>query len=299
MQETNQKIITKQYLMEKEYKELKELEEIIKLVDNVNLKLELDYKLELNNISVCGTEGINEFLYYEDGVLVSYLGISCFGGNVAELNGMTHPKWRRKGKFKKLFEFAKNECINRNFKKILLLTDGISDSGKEFIKAVGGQYDFTEYGMELLKQTSLKNKININLRKAEESDKLEIARQDLIYFSEKEDVESSSENESIEERKEDKIKLKNVNIIELNNKIVGKILIEFTNDSAFIFGFGILPEFRGKGFGKAALKEALKIIKERNISNVGLDVAAKNKRALDLYKSCGFEEKSIMDYYSI
>ncbi|AQR96076.1 GNAT family N-acetyltransferase [Clostridium saccharoperbutylacetonicum] len=293
MQEINQKIITKQYLMEKEYKELKELEEIIKSTDNVNLKLELDYKLELNNVSVCGTERINEFLYYEDGVLVSYLGISCFGGNVAELNGMTHPKWRRKGKFKKLFELAKNECINRNFKKILLLTDGISDSGKEFIKAVGGQYDFTEYGMELLKQTSLKNEITINLRKAEESDNLEIARQDLIYFSDKEDV------ENVEEIEEDKIGLENANIIELNNITIGKINIKYEDNSAFIFGFGILPEFRGKGFGKAALKEALKIIKERNISNVGLDVAAKNKRALNLYKSCGFEEKSIMDYYKI
>ncbi|AGF57377.1 ribosomal protein S18 acetylase RimI-like enzyme [Clostridium saccharoperbutylacetonicum] len=293
MQEINQKIIIKQYLMEKEYKELKELEEIIKLVDKVNLKLELDYKLELNNISVCGTERINEFLYYEDGVLVSYLGISCFGGNVAELNGMTHPKWRRKGKFKKLFELAKNECINRNFKKILLLTDGISDSGKEFIKAVGGQYDFTEYGMELLKQTSLKNEITINLRKAEESDNLEIARQDLIYFSDKEDV------ENVEEIEEDKIRIETANIIELNNITIGKIHIKYDDNSAFILGFGILPEFRGKGFGKTALKEALKIIKERNISNVGLDVAAKNKRALNLYKSCGFEEKSTMDYYKI
>jgi ribosomal protein S18 acetylase RimI-like enzyme len=293
MQEINQKIIIKQYLMEKEYKELKQLEEIIKVVDKVNLKLELDYKLELNNVSVCGTERINEFLYYEDGVLVSYLGISCFGGNVAELNGMTHPKWRRKGKFKKLFELAKNECINRNFKKVLLLTDGISDSGKEFIKAVGGQYDFTEYGMELLKQTSLKNEITINLRKAEESDNLEIARQDFIYFSDKEDV------ENVEEIEEDKIRLENANIIELNNIIIGKIHIKYEDNLAFIFGFGILPELRGKGFGKAALKEALKIIKERNISNVGLDVAAKNKRALNLYKSCGFEEKSTMDYYKI
>ena len=39
-------------------------------------------------------------------ILVAYLGISCFGGNIGEINGMTHPDWRRKGIFKKLFEIA-------------------------------------------------------------------------------------------------------------------------------------------------------------------------------------------------
>ncbi|NRZ01336.1 GNAT family N-acetyltransferase [Clostridium beijerinckii] len=101
MKEVNHIITMKQYIGEKECKEINELQEIVILNDNVNLKLELDFKLEIQNNSEGSKKKINEFLYYVDDVLVAYLGISCFGGNIAELNGMTHPEWRRKGIFKK------------------------------------------------------------------------------------------------------------------------------------------------------------------------------------------------------
>ncbi|WP_367114841.1 GNAT family N-acetyltransferase [Clostridium sp.] len=53
---------------------------------------------------------MNEFLYYIDGVLIAYLGISSFGGNNGEINGMTHPDFRRNGLFTKLFQLAIEEC---------------------------------------------------------------------------------------------------------------------------------------------------------------------------------------------
>ena len=296
MQELNNVITMKQYMGKKEYKEINELQEIITSKDKVNLKLELDSKLEMQNDSETSKKRINEFLYYVDDVLVAYLGISCFGGNIAELNGMTHPEWRRKGIFKKLFDLAIDECGRNGFKKILLLTDGKSVSGKEFIKAVGGEYDFSEYWMELLNQYSLENLFPINLRKANVSDQKELSRQDLIYFSDKDENESFGVSTE-EEIEEDQSRIKNAYIAELNNEVIGKIHIGYNNDSAFIFGFGVLPESRGKGYGKAVLKEALKLISERNIKQVGLDVAAKNSRALNLYRSFGFEEKSVMNYF--
>jgi ribosomal protein S18 acetylase RimI-like enzyme len=299
MQGLNHIITMKQYIGEKEYKEINQLQEIIILKDKVNLKLELDFKLEIQNNSEASKKRINEFLYYVDDVLVAYLGISCFGGNIAELNGMTHPEWRRNGIFKKLFNIAKDECCKSGFKKILLLSDGKSKSGNEFIKAVGGKYDFSEYGMELLNEYSLVNLLPVKLRKAEASDQKELSRQDLIYFSDKEEnknfgVSNEGQTEPFEE---DEFRIKNAYMAELGNEVIGKIHIEYSDDSAFILGFGILPEFRGKGYGKVALKEALKLIREKNIKKVGLDVAAKNSRALNLYKSCGFEEKSVMNYF--
>lgn len=73
--------------------------------------------------------------------------------------------------------------------------------------------------------------------------------------------------------------------------------MEYSDNSSFICGFGILPDFRGKGYGKSALKEALCLINGKNIYNIELDVECKNNTALNLYKSCGFEEKSVMNYY--
>jgi ribosomal protein S18 acetylase RimI-like enzyme len=290
-----QVICLKEIISEKEYKEINKLEEIISLKDNVNLKLELDYRLKILKNSGNVLKNINEFLYYIDDSLVAYLGISCFGGNVAEISGMTHPDWRRKGIFKKLFELAMNECSKRKFDQILLLTDGKSESGIEFIKAVGGEYEVSEYRMETSNKTCNENINLIKLRKAEISDKKEIGRQDSIFFYNEKESENLVDESEI--RDDAEVRIETSYMIELNNIAIGKINIEYNDNSAFISGFGILPEFRGKGYGKIALKEALKLINEKNINQVGLDVSCKNDTALNLYKSCGFEEKSAMDYY--
>lgn len=98
----NQTICLKQHISEKEYKEINQLKDICRLQDKTNLKLELDYKINMSRSSEIGLTNINEFLYYIDGILVAYLGISSFGGsNIGEVNGMTHPDFRRNGLFKK------------------------------------------------------------------------------------------------------------------------------------------------------------------------------------------------------
>lgn len=294
----NQSICLKEYISEKEYREITELQEICSLKDKVNLKLELDYKLNIDGKLGIGLKSINEFLYYVDETLIAYLGISNFGANIGEINGMTHPDWRRKGIFKKLLKIAIDECNNRNFNKILLLTDGKSNSGTEFIKAAGGNYDFSEFRMKLFSKASLESKNFISLRKARKLDEKEIGRQNTIYFNDVDDNESVKkvdleENESYLEETLNE----GTYIIEFKGDTIGKINVEYSDNVAFIFGFGILPNFRGKGYGKSALKEVLCLINEKNIYEIELDVECKNNTALNLYKSCGFEEVSVMNYY--
>ncbi len=285
----DQSIGLKQYLSEKEYKEINQLQEICRLKDKTNLKLELDYKLNIHKHSEIGLKNTNEFFYYVEGVLVAYIGISSFGDNTAEINGMTHPDWRRKGIFKKLFELAIQECQKRNFNKILLLTDRNSISGLEFIKANGGNYNFSEYRMKQLGEYTEENINSIHLREAKKHDKDEIARQDAMLFGKGEQYEGFlEEGENPSEI---------TYMIELKGEIIGKIRVAYGDDSAFICGFGIISEFRGKGYGKAALKAVLKLISGKNIYNIELDVECKNDTALNLYKACGFQEKSVMDYY--
>lgn len=263
----NQFISLKEYIGQKEYNEISQLEKICNLEDKVNLKLELDYKLnmynEYNNGEI-GLKNINEFLYYVDNTLVTYLGISSFGRNIGEINGMTHPEWRRKGLFKKLFKLAIDECSMRKFNRVLLLTDGKSNSGGEFIKTAGGNYDFSEYRMKLVNKISSESINSVNLRKAEKSDRIEIRRQDAIFFGDDEELKSSpNEDEITSFFNEEETRIDTVYIAELNGKIIGKINIEYNDNSAFIFGFGILPQFRGKGYGKATLKGALSLINEK------------------------------------
>ena len=60
---------------------------------------------------------------------------------------------------------------------------------------------------------------------------------------------------------------------------------------------GVLPENRKKGFGRAILMKAINMLKEANVEEIMLQVATGNATALALYKSCGFQEVSVMDYY--
>lgn len=268
-------ITIKKYISEKEYKEISKLEKTCFLQDKTNLKLELDYRMNVRRNPEIGLKEINELLYYVQDTLVAYIGISSFGeSNVGEVNGMTHPNFRRKGLFKRLFELAMEECKKRKFNKVLLLSDGNSRSGIEFINSVSGEYDFSEYRMKVINKTTLDSKSPVRLRKAEKPDGKQIARQNAIYFGHSEEYEWSPE--------EDDDLSKNTYMVELNKAVIGKIAISYDDDSAFISGFGIMPDFRGKGYGKAALKEALRLIEEKDIHNIELDVESK-KVMLSIY----------------
>lgn len=157
--------------------------------------------------------------------------------------------------------------------------------GIEFIKTACANYDFSEYRMKLLNKTILENINSISLRKAKKLDRKEIARQNAIFIYGSEECEDFPEEEEV---------INEITyMVELEEVIIGKIKIEYDDNSAFVGGFGILPYFRGKGYGKAALIAALRLINEENIN----DVECKNNTALNLYKACGFQERSVMNYY--
>lgn len=283
-------ICLKKYINEEDYKRINELKNLCGDGD-INLKLELDYKLNIKKEFDRPLNDINEFLYYADDVLIGYLGICCFGGYTTEVTGMVHPNWRRKNIFSKLYKLALEECKRINAEKILLVCDNKSNSGLEFIKSLGADYSFSEYSMILNNNNAIEEKTFINLRKALNSDGKEISRQNSLYFS------SHGEKEVFPEEEE---KYNSITyMIELQGRIIGKIRTDLNGSSAFIYGFGILPNYRGQGYGRAALNAALAMLKKQNIIVVGLEVAAENSRALNLYKSCGFVEENVMDYYKI
>jgi ribosomal protein S18 acetylase RimI-like enzyme len=282
-------ICLKKYISEEDYKKINELKNLC-LDGDINLKLELDYKLNIKRNYERHLEYINEFLYYVDDALIGYLGICCFGGTTAELTGMVHPKWRKENIFNRLYNLALEECKRNNKGKMLLVCDNKSSSGLEFIKSVEADYSFSEYGMRLNNE-AIEEKSAINIRKALNSDGKEISRQNSIYFS------SHGEQEVFPEEEEKHNSI--TYMIELQGKIIGKIRTDIENKAAFIYGFGILPDYRGHGYGKEALKATLAMLRTHDITNVGLEVATENSKALNLYKSCGFVEENVMDYYTV
>ncbi|SHJ29233.1 Acetyltransferase (GNAT) family protein [Clostridium amylolyticum] len=277
----------------KDYKDINALEKLCLEEYKIALKLELDYKLKKGE-DKHKLDAINEFMYYEEDKLIGYIGICDFGGEALEVNGMVHPKYRRMGVFKKLFSLVKDEWEKRKTQKMLLLSDNNSTSGMEFINSTGAIYGNSEYEMFLKSNTKENTSTpRLILRKATNADAKEIAWQNSIYFN----IEFKEEVTIIPEEEE---KLgTTIYIAEVKGKIIGKVHLGINGQVGGIYGLGILPEYRGKGYGRDLLISAIEKLKEQNLKDIMLQVVVTNKRALNLYKSCGFQETSTMNYYEL
>ena len=272
----------------------KELQDIRKLEDECNNDQQLNMKLNWDMLERRPSGETNDFLYYEQDRLVGFLGLYDIEGKSQniEITGMVHPEHRCKGIFHELFGLAKQECLNRKAKKMLLVTERCSKGGKGFVNIVGSKYSFSEYRMKFQGTTVPQfPDLGITLRKPEPADYPELKALDKIGFGSDEEVfESSSVNDGNN----------SVYIAELDGNCMGKIGILMDGKDGYIFGFVIKPEYRRRGYGRAALSLAMmKLISEQMIHTLVLEVAVENERALHLYKSCGFEEITVYDYYEM
>lgn len=319
--------------------EINQLQELCVLADQTALELELDYKLGVYSEKEHGAvEQINEFLYFDGPELIGYMGISGFGGTDAplEVNGMVHPAYRRQGVFGRLSELVMAEWRRRETSQgMLLLSDRKSEAGQAFIRGTGASYHHSEYEMYLRENgpetnngsgihrnsgTQYDSEMQINsgksnsgmhndsvsaltsltFRKANNADAWEIQRQNAIYFGDKlEEDEAGDAREGMIQPEEEEKRGMTIYLAELGQQIVGKVHIQLSPGIGGIYGLGVLPEYRGKGYGRAVLLKAIEKLKEANAGEIMLQVAVENANALGLYQSCGFVETSTMDYYEL
>lgn len=316
------------YLSKEDYLKVLELEKRC-LEEGISLKLELDYKKTISEEAsqkalsqkvtdqkTMAMESIHEFMYFVEDELVGYIGICGFGGisSQIEINGMVHPDYRRRGYFKALFEYVKVEFHKRNSKGMLLLSDRNSVAGQAFIKSTGAEYKHTEYEMYLaqtvfnaiIKEGTFKeieDRGQLSLRKALNSDAKEIARQNSIYFKEEFDLEADetlplNEADLMMPETEEQRGM-TIYMAQTGEALFGKTHLQLSEGLGGIYGLGVLPEFRGKGYGRWLLMKSVMQLLDSDASQVMLQVEANNTSALNLYKSCGFEATATMDYYRI
>lgn len=97
-----------------------------------------------------------------------------------------------------------------------------------------------------------------------------------------------------------------LNSIDLKNKVkmvkdhdiqIGFLHLKKDEDKLYIDTFAIKKEEQGKGYGKRVLNDMLTRAKVKEFKTVSLDVMDDNKRAINLYKKLGFENKKISRYW--
>lgn len=263
-------------------RDIEQLQNVCETHDHVQLKLNWEMLRDRGSDSL-------DFFHYENDELVAFLGLYAFGSTV-EVCGMVHPSVRRKGHFHRLFRLGMEQVKRNGYKKILLNAPAGSAAAKGFLSKIGAAYAFSEHQMEW-KETPLEEPDGILLRRATVEDYEMRVRLAVTAFGVDEEDARMMESKVMGDNTE-------IFMIVVNEGTVGKIRVSREEGQAWIYGFAILPEYRGKGIGGKVLR---RVIQEQRSAghSVHLEVEARNDHALRLYESVGFKAVHAQDYYII
>jgi ribosomal protein S18 acetylase RimI-like enzyme len=237
----------------------------------------------------------NPFLYYDEGQLVGCVSLQPIDG--IELVGMVHPQYRRRGIGRALLEAARDECRLRGAEVFLLVCEETSPSGKAFADAVGGQYRFSEYRMELDPAT-----IQRSSRRPEAIRLERAGAEDLETLWHIRTASSGHEN-SAQQQIADWFRSPDQRfyIGRRGGDAVGSLRVFMIGQTStvYIHSFSVVPECRRRGYGREILEKSIDALRAEGWQHIRIEVETENRAALGLYRSCGFREIAQFRYYEM
>ncbi|WP_422424892.1 GNAT family N-acetyltransferase [Bacillus sp. PSXD-155] len=281
----------KRSVTESEIQQMKDLAYICGQQDN------LDYSsdLHINFLKNRNEDHINDFLLYNGTQLIGTLNMYDFERPTKlELIGFVHPHFRKQRFGTTLLQTAMKEIQNRETDEALLIINGDSISGNEFIKHMKLPYLYSEYSMEFKIneiQKTTDNNIQLTLASSE-------SLLDLIEISSKA-FGDSVDNTTTWLQKMMTSPSHKVYSALINEKAIGTITVTEQEQSTTLSGFAVHPSYQGKGYGKDILSYMVHTLITEGTSTIELDVETKNNHALKLYTQCGFKIKTKHDYYNL
>jgi ribosomal protein S18 acetylase RimI-like enzyme len=236
----------------------------------------------------------NDFLWRsEEGDIVGFCAVYQHRADEVEICGMVHPSRRREGIFTQLLDEALSELRRRGVERVLLIVDRACEPGVAFALDRGGVLASSECRMRQdAAPAAPGGAAGVTLRPASSTPADRQLLQDCLHhaFGLPEEVAAPTAWGPTEER---------TLVIEHEGHGVGVIRAE--RDSAAgvagVYGFAVLPEQQGQGYGRAALCMLTRQLHEEGFGVVTLEVLVDNPAALHLYETCGFVTTGVEDYY--
>ena len=264
----------------------KTLSEEVCRTDGITLKLDWEFAEER-------TPGrAANFCCRTDGRLVGYALLEGDGREL-EFTAAVSPMFRRQGILTSLLEAVRQEAGRRDAARLLLVSYRGSASGAATTLALGLAYDSSEYRMEAdaAAMPPLPGGL-LGLEAVEAADAAALAQMLALTFERE-----PSPPEALAARlQEPGVRYF---FAVLNGVRIGQIGVVTAEGSLYLRGVGILPEYRRRGLGSQLLAAALRQMLREGQTFFTLDVATDNPQALSLYRSCGFGETTIYDYYDV
>ena len=280
-------VVPKSLLTQREFAEVKKLTEVCNRFDG------LDYLNPDPEMTRSESSFPNQFLYYENRALVGFL--TLYISRQPEAYLAVHPRQRRKGVGTALLRSAKESCKDRGVNKFLLVCEDKSISGKAFVEHLGAQYLFSEYRMKL-QRDSLPNPQKLEQLKLERA-----SEQDTGLLA---GLLAQSFNDAVEDRARRLAQdihrpTHRFYIAKLDEKPVGCLGVASQELRVYVIAFGVLPEYRHRGFGRWMLTQIANNLVQEDWNEILIEVRTDNLNALSLYRSSGFMEVTSYNYYDV
>ena len=262
------------------------------LAENCNTHDSLDY---LHMIKAMADIG-HHFQLYDQDVLVGLLTFP-FDGNVHTSNPeallVVDPAHRRKGIGSQLVGRAKDYWHSLGVNSYLLACEDKSASGNAFLKAVGGEFSHSELRLRLENKLRQLTESTVSLRLAKLEDLDLLVR--LLAKAFDDPIEAHiprllRDLPSTHHR---------FYLGSVNQNPIGCIGVVGEERRAYVIAFGIIPEHRGRGYGRQMLSQTANSLLTENWHDIFIEVDSTNQVALSLYETCGFNKYTSYNYYKI
>ncbi|WP_313130784.1 GNAT family N-acetyltransferase [Anaerocolumna sp.] len=237
------------------------------------------------------------FLLYEQQQLISVLTIFQLNEREAEISGYTLPDKRRKGYFTTLLDAAEDELLDLSIYDMVFVVEPNSTSGKMAALSFGASYIKSEYLLRLKLEDYTKkySEFLSNLKFIITP----LTSKDIMQAA---DIHSEIFKTAFHESEE---LIQNIlecdymvcYVAKLDEELIGICNVNYGMEKASIFGYGVLPRFQGKGYGKGLINYVLRQLIKEKVGEVTLQVNSNSKKAMRIYNYLGFQIVSQYDYY--
>jgi mycothiol synthase len=279
--------------------ELAEIEQLVAVV-NRHDKLHMRFYPELAKLAR-GTEQINNYLFYQDNRLAGYLSFWSLSVEKREmLIGTVHPAYRRQGIFRALFEEARREYKQQGVRQLIFTCESNARAATACAGALNARYVVAEHAMRLeqfQERYVFDDRLTFEEVGSTEIDKLVAVQARSFDDSEARVLLTVTK---LLQDPDQHFFLARWGEADLGcREPVGVMRIHDAEDEVSIHAFGVLPDYRQRGYGRQMLEEAIRSIRARSQKPIVLEVDTTNAAAIHLYESCGFRIYTTHNYYVV
>lgn len=230
------------------------------------------------------------FLGYVGEQLVAFLTLFMPTRTEAEVTAFTHPDYQNKGCFGLLLDEAIAVLRRVRIRELLFAVEPQSRSAAAVLRTLGcSTLVRSEYRMRAASLRDVPDCGALQMFEVDQSNRQLFRAAVAAVYPKERDMDNFYDSVVSTDLRH--------GYILYSDRPIGIFSLGLEHGDSMLYGVGIAPEYRGKGYGKQlmghAMREGFRFAK-----SMSLDVDSNNPVAYHLYLKCGFKVEFQVDYYS-